>query len=157
MKSKLIIAATFAAGTLLFAAEAAAQLNPVHWIKKGPSASEELTTNSDENKKLSSQLQAIIPPKTTLVDACSGFKELKDCVAALHVSHNLKIKFNCLKWDVTGVQPATGNVASCKAPEARKALSLAKAIQAFKPDADAKTEAKNAERRAEEDIKDARS
>ena len=78
-------------------------------------------------------------------------------MAALHVSHNLKIKFNCLKWDVTGTQPASGKVASCKAPESGKGLNLAKAIQTLKPDADAKTEAKNAERRAQEDIKDATS
>jgi hypothetical protein len=36
-------------------------------------------------------------------------------------------------------------------------LSLAKAIQTLKPAADAKAEAKNAEKRAHEDIKDASS
>jgi hypothetical protein len=158
MKSKWMVIAALGTGVLLCAAGAAAQsYNPVHWFKKGPTASEQLTTNSDENKKLSSQLQAILPAKMSLVDACSGFKELKDCVAVLHVSHNLKIRFNCLKWDVTGVQPSVGSVAPCKAPESGKALGLAKAITTFRPDADARTEAKNAERRAQEDIKDARS
>jgi hypothetical protein len=159
MKSKWIVAAALGTGALLFcAAGAAAQsYNPVHWFKKGPTASEQLTSNSDENKKLSSQLQALLPAKMSLVDACSGFKELKDCVAALYVSHNMKIRFNCLKWDVTGAQPTAGSVASCKAPEGGKALGLTKAIERFKPDADARTEAKNAERRAQEDIKDARS
>ncbi len=95
--------------------------------------------------------------KTKLEDACTSFKQLNACVAALHISHNLKIKFNCLKWDVTGVQPASGNVASCSTPEGGKSLSLAKAIQTLKPQADAKAEAKNAERRAQEDIKDATS
>jgi len=158
MKSKWIVAAAVGTGVFLCAAGAAAQsYNPVHWFKKGPTASEQLTANTDENKKLSSELQALLPAKLSLVDACSGFKELKDCVAALHVSHNLRIRFNCLKWDVTGVQPTAGSVASCKAPEAGRALGLVKAIEAFKPDADARTEAKNAERRAQEDIKDARS
>jgi hypothetical protein len=82
---------------------------------------------------------------------------LNDCVAALHVSHNLKIKFNCLKWNVTGIQPVKGNVSACTVPDGGKALSLTKAIQALKPDADAKAEAKTAERRAQEDIKDASS
>jgi hypothetical protein len=36
-------------------------------------------------------------------------------------------------------------------------LSLAKAIQTLKPGADAKAEAKSAEKRAQEDIKDASS
>ena len=98
-----------------------------------------------------------MPAKTKLEDACTAFRQLNDCVASLHISHNLKIKFNCLKWDVTGVQPAKGNVSSCTAPEGGKALSLSKAIQTLKPEADAKAEAKNAERRAQEDIKDASS
>jgi hypothetical protein len=62
-----------------------------------------------------------------------------------------------LKWDVTGVQPGSGSVSSCSSPESGKALSLAKAIQTLKPEADAKAEAKNAEKRAQEDIKDASS
>jgi hypothetical protein len=158
MKSRWIVAAALAAGSVLCAAGAAAQsYNPVHWFKKGPTASEQLTNNGDENKKLSSQLQAILPPKMSLIDACSFFKELKDCVATLHVSHNLKIRFNCLKWDVTGSQPTVGGVAACRAPEGGKAMGLVKAIETFKPDVDARTEAKNAERRAQEDIKDARS
>jgi len=158
MKTKWIIAGLIAALTFLAAANAAAQsYNPIRWIKKGPTASEQLATNGDQSKKLASQLQAILPAKTKLEDACTAFRQLNDCVASLHVSHNLKIKFNCLKWDVTGVQPAKGNVSSCTAPEGGKALGLSKAIQALKPQADAKAEAKNAERRAQEDIKDASS
>jgi len=159
MKTKWIIAGLIAALVLLGAARAAAaqSYNPIHWIKKGPTASEQLAANSDESKKLGTLLQAILPPRTKLEDACTSFKQLNTCVAALHVSHNLKIKFNCLKWDVTGVQPASGNVSSCTAPEGGKPLALAKAIQTLKPQADAKAEAKNAERRAQEDIKDASS
>ena len=158
MKSKWIIAVIISAGVIFLGAAAAAaqSYNPIHWIKKGPTASEQLAANKDQSKKLASELQAILPPRTKLEDACTSFKELGDCVAALHVSHNLKVKFNCLKWDVTAVQPATG-YASCTAPENGKALSLSKAIHTLKPDADAKTEAKTAEKRAREDIKDATS
>jgi len=158
MKNKWLVAGLTAGLMFLGAAMAAAQsYNPVHWLKKGPTASEQLAANSDQSKKLGSQLQAILPPKTKLDDACTAFRQLSDCVAALHISHNLKIKFNCLKWDVTGVQPVKGNVSACSAPDAGKSLSLTKAIQVLKPDADAKAEAKNAERRAQEDIKDASS
>jgi len=158
MKTKWIIAGITAVLLSLAAANAAAQsYNPIHWIKKGPTATEQLAANADESKKLTSELHAILPLKTKLEDACTAFRQLNDCVAALHVSHNLKIKFNCLKWDMTAVQPVGGNVSSCTAPDRGKALGLAKAIQSLKPDADAKAEAKSAERRAQEDIKDASS
>jgi hypothetical protein len=158
MKNKWIIAGLIAVLMLLGAAKAAAQsYNPIRWIKKGPTASEQLAANGDQTKKLATELQAILPPKTKLEDACTAFRLLNECVASLHVSHNLKIKFNCLKWDVTGIQPGKSNVSSCSAPEGGKALSLAKAIQTLKPEADAKAEAKSAERRAQEDIKDASS
>lgn len=158
MKMKWIIAGITAALLFLGAAKAAAQsYNPIHWIKKGPTASEQLAANAEQSKKLASELQAILPAKTKLEDACTSFRQLTECVATLHVSHNLKIRFNCLKWDVTGVQPGSGNVSSCSAPERGKALGLAKAIETLKPQADAKAEAKSAERRAQEDIKDASS
>jgi hypothetical protein len=156
MKNRWITSGLIAALVLLGAAKAAAQsYNPIHWIKKGPTASEQLAANSEQSKKLASQLQALLPPRTKLEDACTAFRQLNECVAALYVSRNLKIKFNCLKWDVTAVQPGSGNVTSCRAPEDGKALSLAKAIRTLKPEADAKIEAKNAEKRAQEDIKDA--
>jgi len=157
MKAKVIFVGVVATSFFLGAASAAAQsFNPIHWIKKGPTATEQLAANQDQNKKLALQLQAILPPRTSLNDACLAFKSLNDCVAALHVSHNLKIKFGCLKWGVTAVQPS-GNVSACKAPENGKPVNLVKAIHLLKPDADARAEAKTAEKRAREDIKDASS
>jgi len=157
MKNRWIIVGVAGVSVLLGgAATAAHSYNPIKWIKKGPSptASEQLASNNQEEKKLSLQLQAVLPPRTSLKDACAGFKSLNDCVAALHVSHNLSIKFNCLKWDVTGAKPA-GDVKSCAAPSRDRAMELAKAIRELKPDANFRTEAKNAEKRAREDIKDA--
>src|SRR6266446_4052417 len=157
MKNKWIIVAVAALSVLLGgAATAAHSYNPMKWIKKRPSptASEQLAANKDQEKKLSLQLQAVLPPRTSLKDACAGFKNLNDCVASLYVSHNLSIKFNCLKWDVTGAKPV-GDVKSCAAPSNDKAMELSKAIRVLKPDANFRTEAKNAERRAREDIKDA--
>lgn len=160
MKNKWIIIGAAGISVLLGAAGVAQErsYNPIKWIKKSPTptASEQLAANSDQEKKLTLQLQAILPPRTTLKDACSAFKSLEDCVSALHVSHNLQIKYNCLKWDLTGVQPS-GNVKSCEAPLRDKAMRLEKAIRVLKPDADAKTESRNAEKRAREDIKDASS
>src|SRR5216684_3038811 len=127
MKKKWIIAGLIAALVLLGAAKAAAQsYNPIHWIRKGPTASEQLAANGEQSKKLASQLQALLPARTKLEDACTAFRQLSECVAALHVSHNLKIKFNCLKWDVTGLKPARGNLSSSSVPESGKALSSRK-------------------------------
>ena len=153
MKNKWIVIGAAGLGILFAAAGAAARShNPINWIKK-PTASQQLAANPQEEKKLSLQLQAILPPRTTLKDACTAFKSLDDCVASLYVSRNLKLKFNCLKWDMTAVHP-DGDVKSCEAPP--RAYTLSKAIRMLKPDADAGSEAKNAERRAREDIKDAR-
>jgi len=73
--------------------------------------------------------------------ACSGFKNLGQCVAAAHVAKNLDIPggFDALKSKMTG----TG------------AVNLGKAIQALAPSADAKAEAKKANQQASEDMKDA--
>jgi hypothetical protein len=159
MKNKWIVIGAVGISVLLGAAGAAGRsYNPIKWIKKGPgpTASEQLAANKEEEKKLTLQLQALLPPKTTLKDACTAFKSLEDCVAALHVSRNLKVKYNCLKWDLTAARP-NGDVKSCEAPPRDRALTLSKAIHVLKPDADAKVEAKSAERRAREDIKDASS
>ena len=159
MKNKWFATGAAASSLLLGASGVAARsYNPLKWIKKNPrpTANEELAANKEEERKLSLQLQALLPPKTTLREACSGFLSLEDCVAALHVSRNLKIKYNCLKWDRTAARPG-GDVKTCEAPPRDKALPLLKAIRILDSHADAKTEARNAERRAREDIKDATS
>jgi len=154
MKNRLAVIGAAGIAMLLGVAEASAiSHNPLKWIKK-PTASQQLAANPDQEKKLSVGLQAILPARTTLKDACTAFKSLDDCVASLHASNNLKIKFNCLKWDVTAVRP-NGDVKSCEVPT--KAMSLSRAIHDLKPETDAKSEARNAERRAREAIKDASS
>jgi hypothetical protein len=49
---------------------------------------------------------------------------------------------------------SSADISSCKAT-GDKAMSLSKAIHALKPDADAKGEAKNAEKQAHDDLKGA--
>jgi len=159
MKNRWIIVGIMAVSVLAGAAGAAEHsYNPIKWFKKkpAPTASQQLAGNSEMEKKLTTQLQAELPSRTRLRDACAQFKDLDECVAGLHVSRNLGIKFNCLKWDLTGMKPA-GDIKSCEAPSREKGMSLSRAIRELKPDADARTETKNAERRAREDIKDASS
>jgi len=72
--------------------------------------------------------------------ACSGFKNIGQCVAAAHVAKNLDIPggFDALRAKITG----TG------------AVSLGKAIQALAPNADAKAETKKANKQADDDLKE---
>jgi len=131
--------------------------NPLKLFKRGPqSANDQLASDGDLEAKLTRQLQVqgILPKDKFLQDACSTFKELADCVASLRVSRSLQIDFSCLKWDVTGVKPKP--VAdSCAGPAGGKPMGLYRAIDLLKSDSDSKTEAKNALRRARQDIKDA--
>ena len=73
--------------------------------------------------------------------ACSGFKNLGQCVAAAHVSKNLGITFSDLKSKMTGSSPE----------------SLGKAIQDLKPSANAKSESKKANKQAEQDMNESSS
>ncbi len=131
--------------------------NSVKLFRRDPkSANDQLASNGDLEAKLTHQLQVqgILPQDKILQDACSTFKELGECVASLRVSRSLQIDFSCLKWDVTGVKPKP--VAdSCAGPAGGKAMGLYRAIDLLKSDSSAKSEAKNALRRAREDIKDA--
>lgn len=75
--------------------------------------------------------------------ACSGFKNLGQCVAAAHVAKNLDIPggFDALKAKMTG----------------SASVSLGKAIQELAPDADHKAEAKKANKQASDDLNDSAS
>jgi len=131
--------------------------NPAKLFKRDPkSANDQLASNGDLEVKLTHQLQVqeILPQDKNLQEACSDFKYLDECVASLRVSHSLKIEFSCLKWDVTGVKPKP--VAdSCAGPAGGKAMGLSRAIDLLKPDGNARTETKEALRKARDDIKDA--
>ena len=90
------------------------------------------------NSRLSSKLQSLLPPNTTLQNASTGFKTMGQFVAALHVSHNLNIPFDQLKGKMTGKPP----------------MSLGKAIHELDPNVDTKAETKKAQHQAKKDIKD---
>src|SRR5260370_32795263 len=84
--------------------------------------------------------------------ACGGFKNLGQCVAAAHVSKNLGISFACMQADMTGKAPATGS-ACPTGTGSGKSMSLGKAIQTLRPTAASKAESKKAEKQADADVK----
>jgi hypothetical protein len=114
-----------------------------------------LTNNTKLDNHLTSKLQSkgLLPAGTDLKDACAGFKNLGQCVAAIHVSHNLNVPFACMKANMTGAAPAAGT--TCPAGTGSSKLSLGKSIQALAPNADSKTASKTANTQADADIKDA--
>jgi hypothetical protein len=88
-------------------------------------------------------------------DACSGFKNLGQSVAAAHVSKNLGITFGCMKADMTGVAaPSTDGCPVSPNLATGKGMSLGKAIQTLQPTANSKLEAKKGQKQADQDIKE---
>jgi len=104
----------------------------------------------NQNTKLSSQISSLTGMPAQ--QACSGFKNLGQCVAAAHVSKNLGISFNCLKADVTGQAPSDSS--SCPAGTGSKSTSLGQSIHTFSPNADVKAETKKANKQAQQDIRE---
>ena len=78
-------------------------------------------------------------------DACSGFKNLGQCVAAAHVSKNLGIEFSQLKDTMLGLN-ADGTQSTTAKP-----MSLGKAIATLDPQADSTAETKKANQQAKTD------
>jgi hypothetical protein len=85
-----------------------------------------------QNPKLSDNLGKLLPAGTDVQAAASGFKNLGEFVAAVHVSNNLGIPFADLKTKLLAGD------------------SLGSAIQTLKPEADAQVEARKARARADE-------
>jgi hypothetical protein len=105
------------------------------------------------NKAIAGKIASLTRESAT--QACKGFKNLGQCVAAAHVSKNLGISFDCLKFDMTGQAPTNGT--KCTAPATSKSgtttMSLGKAIQTLSPTVNAKAVAKKATKQADQDLK----
>ena len=86
-------------------------------------------------------------------DACTGFKNLGQCVAAAHVSKNLGLNFYCLRQTMTTTAVPTGTSCPASTNTSTKGMSLGKAIQTLDPQADSKSESKKGEVEAEQDLK----
>jgi len=56
----------------------------------------------DRNPYLSSRLKPLLPPRTTIMDAATGFKNQRQFIAAIHLSRNLGIPFDQIKTRMIG-------------------------------------------------------
>lgn len=134
-----------------------ARYNPVKVFKHYKSANDQLASNGQLEDKLSKQLriQGILAEDKELQAVCSDFKDLPNCIAALRLSVSVPVEFVCLKWNVTGVKPKAAD--SCAGPAGGKAMPLDRALGLLKPKLDVRTEAREALKKAHDDIKDASS
>ena len=102
------------------------------------------------NTQLAGKIQKLTG--MTAQDACNGFKNLGQCVAAAHVSKNLGLKFACLKADMTGVAAPSGTACGTSTNTDSKSMSLGRAIQSLSPTVNSKSEAKKANKQAQQDL-----
>lgn len=106
---------------------------PGNLSTRGPKTPVELLS---QNPKLASRLQPLLPAGSSVQAAASGFKNVGQFVAAVHVSHNLGIPFSQLKADA-----------------AASGMSLGKAIHDLRPMTNAKAELKRAKKQGKQDMK----
>lgn len=114
----------------------------------GPRSAGELLT---QNTQLASKLSGLLPAGTDLQTAASGFRNLGQFVAAVHVSNNLSIPFATLKCTELATADACPNMT---VPS--KSSSLGQAIHTLKPDmssSDSKAAVKEANKQAKGDIR----
>jgi hypothetical protein len=83
----------------------------------------------------STRLAALVPAGMTTREACTGFKDVSECSAALHVAQNLNIAFPDVRERVIGGQ------------------TLEAAVHALKPSANAHIEVHRAQQQASEDLR----
>jgi len=100
---------------------------------------QKLTTNTQLADKISKLTN--MPAQ----QACQGFKNLGQCMAAAHVSQNLGIQFADLKDTMLGLN-ADGTASTTAKP-----MSLGKAIQTLDPQVDAKAQIKKAHQQSKQD------
>ena len=107
--------------------------------------------------KLSSNLasKGLIPSGTSLSTYCQGFRNRGQCIAAIHVAHNLKLNFACLAHDATGQSNSAWGTVAGNCPSVSGRSSLGKAVQAIDPRTDSGTQIKKAKKQADHDLNDA--
>jgi hypothetical protein len=92
-----------------------------------------LSRNSNLSGALTNALGKSGITVTDLASTCSPFKTLGQCIAALHINHKFP---------------------GCTLTDLSSAKSLGAAIKGCNPQADAKTEARNAKKQANQEIKE---
>jgi hypothetical protein len=107
-----------------------------------------------QNTKLSGNLSNLLTKmgvNATPQQACANFRNLGQCVAAIHVANNLGIDFNKLACDMT-LKPVSTSMCPTGTGTGTKGISLGASIDALKPGTDSKAELKKANTQTKQDI-----
>ena len=120
-----------------------------------PTSTQKITDVLSKNPVIGQKIVNLTGDQNGAVDACTGFKNIGQCIAAAHVSKNMSgLNFYCMRLAMTGTQLPQGSTINCNLPTNFKTgVSLGKAIQTFDPQADTKTETKKATTETQQDLK----
>ena len=116
-----------------------------------PSSSQKISDVLSKNPAIGDKIVTLTGDKLGAADACTGFKNIGQCVAAAHVSKNLGVNFFCMRQAMTGT--AAGSFAPKGGCSVTGTFSLGKAIQKLDPQADSTTETKKANAESQQDMK----
>ena len=122
-----------AAATLGLAASAYAQISPAPGQRDSNTQPPASSQPSDPTQH--SRFAELVPADMSATEACSGFKSMIECAAALHAAQNVGVPFNELKSRITG------------------GGTLGAAIRDLKPGADVRSEVSRAEEQAKADLR----
>jgi len=84
-------------------------------------------TQLAQNAGLAAKLQGLLPPGTDLQTAATGFRNLGQFVAAVHVSYNLGISFDRLKAEMVVARRSLGEAIRTLKPEVDSEDAIAEA------------------------------
>jgi hypothetical protein len=116
------------------------------------------TTLLEQNTHLQKNLASFFPAGTDLSAQAAGFKNLGQFVSTVHVSHNLGIPFDQLKCTELGTTKAAASGTTCPTSVTNTSgMSLGKAIQTIKPDANSKQAVHDANHQAKGDLETSKS
>ena len=118
----------------------------------GPKTPDELLT---PNSKLSDNLTKLLPNTMTPQQACQNFKNLGQCVAAIHVAKNLGIDFSSLACDMTLKPVAPAISCPTGTGTGTRGISLGASIQTLDPTltkSSVNDAAKTGQKQAESDL-----
>ena len=117
-----------------------------------PTSSQKISDVLSKNPVIGNKIVTLTGDKLGAADACTGFRNIGQCMAAAHVSKNLPgMNFFCLRQAMTKT-PAGTNAPSTGCSVTGK-FSLGQAIQKLDPQADSATATKKANTEAQDDIK----
>jgi hypothetical protein len=120
-----------------------------------PTSSQKISDVLSKNPAIGDKIMALTGDSTGAADACTGFRNIGQCIAAAHVSKNVSgLNFYCMRLAMTGTALPANSTITCNLPANFKpGVSLGKAIQTFDPQADSTTETKKAKTETQQDLK----